>query len=132
MTQVEKKQNIFLQTLEWQYLDVPVFILRVWRNYLRFYLNYFSIHLLIRTLFAPWRRYKWSMGRGFDIGRWVEATISNTISRVLGAIMRTSLILVGIIIELFVFISGVFIFVLWLILPFLIIGGFCFGIKIIF
>ncbi len=124
-------QNIFLQYLIWQIFDVPKNILAAWRNFLKFGLNYFSIFLLLKTLFSPWRKYKMSYGKGFDIGRFFEVFSANLISRILGAIMRIILIFIGFLAEIFIILGGIIVFLGWLISPFLLIVGFCFGIKII-
>ncbi|MCD6528581.1 hypothetical protein J7K44_03025 [bacterium] len=117
MEEVAKKQNIFWQGFVWYLFDVPKGILKGWENYLRYNLNYFSLPLLLKTLFAPWRRYKWHPGRGFDIKRWLEARISNLISRTLGAIMRIALILTGLLVEVLIILIGLAIIIGWFILP---------------
>jgi len=123
-------KNIFFQYLCWQFLDMPRNLLKAWGNFLKFNLNYFSIPLLLKTFFSPWRRYSWSYGRGFDLGRFFEVFFSNLISRILGALMRVFLIIFGVIAEVFIFIIGIIIFLGWIILPFLLIGGFILGIKL--
>jgi len=124
-------QNIFFQYLSWQFLEVPGNILNAWRNFLKFNLNYFSISFLIKTLFSPWRRYRMSYGKGFDIGRYFAAIFSNLIFRLLGAIMRIILIIIGLLVEIFIIFAGVILFFGWLILPALLIAGLIFGFKII-
>jgi len=125
-------KNIFFRYLGWQFLDMPKNILKAWNNFLKFNLNYFSIPLLLKTFFSPWRRYSLSFGKGFDLGRIIEVAFSNLISRGLGALMRVFLIISGTIAEVFIFIAGLVIFLGWIILPFLLISGFFFGIRIIF
>ena len=124
--------NIFFQWLSWQFFEMPQNVLRTWRNFLLFNLNYFSIPLLLRTFFSPWRRYKWSYGKGFDFAKYVEVFFSNFISRVIGAILRTFLIMSGLIIEIFIIFIGAFILLAWLILPMLLIFGIYYGCKIFF
>ena len=124
--------NIFFQWLSWQFFEMPQNLLRTWRNFLLFNLNYFSVPLLVRTFFSHWRRYKWSYGKGFDFAKYIEVFFSNFISRVIGAILRTFLIIIGIIIEVFIILIGAFIFLAWLILPVLLIFGICYGCKIFF
>ena len=126
------QQNILIQYLIWYFFDVPKEVLRGWKNFLLFNLNYFSLPLLFKTLFSHWRQYKWGYGRGFDAWRYFETFFSNLISRVLGAIMRTFLILIGILTEILIFISGLILFLGWLLLPVFLIGGLIFGFKIIF
>ena len=124
--------NILFQYFSWQFFDVPRFILKAWRNFLVFNLNYFSIPLLIKTLFSHWRRYQWSYGRGFDLKRWIYTFFSNMISRVLGAIMRVILIFIGLLVEVFIFFAGIIVFFGWIILPLLLISGLYFSFKILF
>jgi hypothetical protein len=124
-------QNIVFQWISWQFFEVPREVLKAWKNFLKFNLNYFSTPLLIKTFFSHWRRYKWSYGKGFDIGRYLEAFFSNLISRTLGAIMRSILIFIGLLAEVFIFFAGAIVFISLLILPFLLLAGFVFGIKVL-
>jgi len=72
-----------------------------------------------------------SYGKGFDIGRYFAALFSNLIFRLLGAIMRIILIIIGLLVEIFIIFAGVILFFGWLILPALLIAGLIFGFKII-
>jgi hypothetical protein len=126
------QQNIILQYLIWQFFDVPRQLLLAWKNFLLFNLNYFSVPLLLRTFFSPWRRYKWSYGKGFDARRYLEVFFSNLTSRILGAIVRSFLVAAGLIVEILIIFSGLIAFFGWLLLPLLLIWGFIFGLKVIF
>ena len=130
--EITEKADIFWQWISWQFFDVPKNILKAWKNYLKFYWNYFSILLLIKTFFSPWHRYKWSYGKGFDIGKYFEAFVSNLISRILGAILRFFLIIIGLLFEIFIIFAGISIFLGWLVLPILLILGLYYGVRIIF
>ncbi len=132
MAEVAKRQNIIVQWVSWQFFDVPKEILKAWKNFLKFNLNYFSVPLLLKTLFSPWRRIKAYHGKGFDIGRYLGAFFSNLIFRILGAIVRSFVIVIGLLVEVFIIFAGITIFFGWLILPVLLITGFIFGIYVIF
>ena len=132
MVEVAQKQNIFLQCFIWQFLETPRTILIAWKNFLKFYLNFFSISLLIKTFFSPWRGYKWSYGKGLNIGRFLETLISNLICRVLGAILRFFLILIGILVEILIIFFGLIIFLGWFVLPIFLIFGLYHGFRIFF
>lgn len=123
---------VIQEYLIWQFIDVPVEIIKGVKNYLKFYLNYFSIPFLLKTFFSPWRRYYWSYGGEFNIKRWVEVFFSNLISRIMGMIMRFFLVCFGILTEIFIFIFGSIIFFGWLIAPFFLICGLVFGFMFIF
>jgi hypothetical protein len=126
-----REQNIIGQYFNWQFFDMPGNILKAWKNFLKFNLNYFSVPLLLKTFFSPWRGYRWGYPKGLDFGKYFEAFISNLISRILGAILRFFLIITGLLLEIFIFFGGIIIFLGWLILPSLLIAGLLFGIKII-
>lgn len=132
MEKAAKKHNIFRQFLEWYFIDQSLLIFKAWINYLRFNFEYFSIPLLLKTFFSPWRRYIWSYGRGFNFKRYLDAFVSNAIFRGLGAILRFFLIVIGIILEAFVFLAGIIVLALWFFSPFIIISTFVFGLYIFF
>lgn len=123
--------NIFILYLEWHFLDASKGILRGWKNCLKFNLNYWSVPLLFQTFFSHWRRYHYSYGRGFDFKRYFEAFTFNIISRILGAIMRSVLIVLGLLTEIFIIFAGVVIFLGWLILPPFLILSLFYGFKIL-
>jgi len=110
-------QNIVWQYLEWHFFDQPKAILKAWKNFLLFNLNFFSVFLLLKSFFSPLHQYRWSYPRGLDIPKHLEAFFSNLISRILGAILRTVIILAGIIFEILILIFGFLIFVGWFIFP---------------
>jgi len=124
--------NILFLYLEWHFLDKPKTILKGWGNCLKFNLNYWSVPVLLRTFFSPWRRYHYSYGKGFDLKRWFEAFSFNVISRTLGAIMRSFLAAIGLATEVIVLIIGITVFVIWLALPVLSALGIFYGFKILF
>ena len=125
-------QNIVFQYLEWHFADTPRGILRAWKNCLRFNLNFWSVIILIKTFFSHWRRYRYDYGRGFDIKRYFEVWTFNMISRVLGAILRSFLIVLGVLTEILVISAGFTVFLFWILLPFIVILGFIYGIKLLF
>jgi hypothetical protein len=129
MVKISPGQNILLKLIFWHFFDMPKEILRGWKNFLKFNLEYFSVPLLLKTYFSHWHGYSWSYGRGFDLGRWTEAFFSNLISRSLGAFLRTFLIIFGLIAETILFFLGLIFLLIWLFLPFIFLIGIFYGIK---
>ncbi len=116
---------MLIKYLKWHFFDMPRAIFSAWRNFLVFNLQFFSVGLLFKTLFSPWRRYQSAYGRGFDIKRYFETFTFNMITRLIGAIIRIFLILIGLSVEVLLFLAGIVILITWLILPGLLIIGLC-------
>lgn len=126
------RKIIFLLWIEWYFFDVPRAILRGWGNFLKFNLNYFSVPVLLKTFLSPWRRYSMSYGKRFDPGKFFEAFTFNMMSRGIGAVLRIFFIVIGVSIEIFIFLAGAITFLAWLISPIILIGGFFYGFTILF
>jgi hypothetical protein len=124
--------NIFFEALIWQFFDAPKAILIGWKNFLLFNLNYFSIPLLLRTYFSHWHRYSYSYEKVFEFWKNIEVFVFNMMSRIIGAILRTFFIIIGALVEAAIVIIGLIILLTWLALPFLLISGLFFGIKLLF
>jgi hypothetical protein len=121
-----QKQNIFSEWLFWHFYEMPKFLLGVWKNYILFAFNYFSLPVLLKSLFAPWHRYKWNYPKIINVGEFFNTLASNAFSRLIGALMRIILIAVGILFQIFVIFAGLIIFLLWMLSPLFVIAGFLF------
>ena len=120
MQRVAEKENMFFSWIKWHYTVQMREVYLKWKNVLLFTVNYFSVDLLLRTYFSPWRKYKWSYGKGFSFQRYFEVAISNLFSRVVGAIVRTFVIVVGMFSVLFVLLLGIPVILFWVLVPLLI------------
>lgn len=107
---------------KWYYTEAVSKILKGWKNFILFSFEYFSIPLLLRTLFAPWKRDITKKPRGLDFKKIFEYISFNTISRGMGFLIRILTICVGILFSLFVFILGAIFFIVWLFLPLILLG----------
>lgn len=123
---------IFRQWVSWHFKEMPKALLEVWKNYLRFNWNYFSVSLLFKTLFSPWRRYQMYCEKGFNPSQFFETFFSNLIFRSLGALIRSGLIIVGLIVQIFLLLVGVVFLAGWIFLPLILVSGLMFGFRIIF
>jgi len=117
------KGNIFSEWILWQFYEVPIFLLEVWKNYLSFAANIFSVKTLLKTLFSPWRKYNWRYPKGFDIVEFFNTLISNIFSRILGFLMRIVLIITGLLLWVLVFLTGMAVIVCWVLTPLAVILG---------
>ena len=129
MWQISEKRGIFSLWFLWHYLIALREIYLGWKDIFLFVLNYFSISFLLKTIFSPWRRYRFSFRGGFDIGKVAEVVVFNVFSRALGMAVRTAVILMGIITAILVIIFGVFIILMWVLLPVAVIFGLFFSLQ---
>jgi len=130
MLEPSPKRNIFLKWLFWHFVETPKNIGLGWKNFLKFNLRYFSIGSLLKSLLSPWRADKGAYARGFDIKQYFETFLGNMISRVLGAIIRLVVIVVGLALEIVIFFAGLFILLFWICLPIIVILGFFYAIGL--
>jgi len=125
-------QMLFLEYIRWHFYQMPKLILQGWKNYLKFGNYFFSIGLLLKSWFSPWKRITWSYGRGFSPTRYLETLISNLFSRCVGAVLRSVIIIVGLGFEAFILILGATFYLFWIFLPAILFVCFVFGIKFLF
>lgn len=90
-----------------------------WKNLLWFFYHFFSMPLLLKTMFRPIFRIHASSapGTGLDLERIFENLAVNVIARIVGFFLRIGVIVVGGLIELVVLLTGPLIFLAWFILP---------------
>lgn len=117
----------------WHYGRAISDLTRIYRNLIAFTFNFFSISILVSSYFAPWRR----MGedypeRGVDPFGYLSVFLVNIIMRLLGVVMRTVVIILGMTAALLVIISYPFVLVLWITLPFLTIIILSIGVGLLF
>lgn len=108
----------------WYYGEAVRDVLTGWKNFIIFSLEYFSIPLLLRTLFAPWKRDITKRPRGLDLQKLFEYISFNLVSRSIGFSVRFLTILVGILFFFVVVILGGLFFIFWLFLPLIMLGLF--------
>jgi ATP-dependent Clp protease ATP-binding subunit ClpC len=104
----------------WHFIAVPKQILKIWINFSIFFYHYFSIGILLKTLFLPWKRvYRVKQSLGISIQEISDRLSYNLISRCLGFLIRSSTISFGLIIIIINFLVFLNLFFVWLIIPIL-------------
>lgn len=118
--------------LYWHYTKGVKRYLEIWRDFIWFFWNFFSIPLLLRTLFSYWHRDITRMGRGFDPKEFLQTLAFNFISRGVGAVVRLFTILFALIIEILIILFGAVFFIVWLGLPLVAVGSLISGFLLVF
>jgi len=92
--------------------------LRRWQDiasYVRKTSQTFSVNILARTLFAPWRRIISYPGEGLN--NHLRAMVDNLFSRLIGFCVRVLVIIIAVIALIFVLIVGITSAVIWPFMP---------------
>lgn len=103
--------------ISWHYTRAYKELWSAWRNILHFLFEFFSIHLLLRTLFQPFERLKEKYHGGLDIENFLSTMFVNFMMRIVGFIMRISVIIFGIIFVSIFCVLGLISLILWLFVP---------------
>lgn len=106
-------------------------IMMFWENLLWFGYHFFSIELLSKTFFRPIYRMQDTYGaKGLDLEYIAQTLVTNTISRLVGMVLRLIIIIAGGAFELIIFLLGPLLLLLWavipLMVPILLFGGIIF------
>jgi len=108
---------ILLGYLKWHYGRALYSFTSIWNNFLNFSFDFFSVRLLVKNFFDPWKKMSDNYPKWYDIKKYLEALIVNIIVRAVGVIMRISLLFVWLLCYLILIIIFPFILIIWLSLP---------------
>lgn len=123
--------NLIFYYFGWHYTKAYRDIFSLWGNFLNFFYNFFSIRILLSTLFSPFKRMGEERKRAFDFEDMFSVAIVNTIMRVVGFIVKSTIIITGAVAIIAVLILGLVSLIAWTLAPVLLIGIFALGVKLI-
>jgi hypothetical protein len=116
--------------LSWHYTKGLIGLLVIARNFLWFLFEFFSIRELFLTLFSPWHRdVSQRYWRGFDPVRSVRLMAENAISRIIGAMVRFCVILLGLFVCAGLVVLLGMVIGIWVFFPLLLFGFFFLGVT---
>ena len=118
---------------QWHYTLAFVDIFHIWRNITTFLFNFFSIQILVKTFFSPWRRLHADREtEGFDLIDLLSTSFVNLTMRIVGALMRSMLIVIGLCAVTAAIVGGIIFFVFWILTPIIIVLLCAAGIHLLF
>lgn len=124
--------SIMHHYLLWHYSRAFYEIFHVWLNLLWFVVHFFSIPQLLKSWVAPWKRMTEGRGEKWDLEDLAGYIIIGLLSRIIGFIVRTLVILAGLI-SLFCMVIGGFVFyTFWVAAPILTLVTFGLGLVFLF
>jgi len=116
-------QLIFPAYFVWHYGKAFAEIFALYKKALWFTARFFSLWTLARTLFSPWRRLSEEYKKGFDPAEFFSSLLVNIIMRIVGALIRSMIIIIGIVCLCAVFLGGLIFFIIWMFAPVLVTVG---------
>jgi len=124
--------TIIQHYLLWHYTHAYAEMFHVFKNFLWFLGHFFSLRTLTLSLFTPFKRITDEGGRAWNFEDFVGRIVINLISRIIGALLRGTLLVIGLISLLATTVLGGVIYALWFIAPVLIIVSITTGIVYLF
>ena len=116
----------------WHYSRAFKELFHVWLNFLWFTIHFFSIPQLLASWFSPFKRITEERQRAFSFEDIAGYIIINLLSRVVGAIMRSIIIVFGLAVLTGVILTGFLVQLIWVFVPMLLLGGLVFSIGMLF
>lgn len=110
--------NLAMEFLVWHYTKGLEYFIQSFLSILEWVIQYFSPFLLLKSLFAPWKRLVViDKTPGFNFTRWFQSFTFNLVSRIMGALVRLTLLVAGFFILIFAFLGGIVGLVIWVLVP---------------
>ncbi|MEK7669573.1 MAG: hypothetical protein AAB350_03255 [Patescibacteria group bacterium] len=123
MSEVYENDSFFLAYIKWHYGQGLWELFAVAGNFLWFVAHFFSFKLLIKTLFAPWKRLGEHYEGGFNLNAFASTLVVNGLMRAVGFCTKILVLLVGAITYLVVLIFSLFILIIWFLAPAILLGS---------
>jgi len=123
--------QVFLRYLKWHYSKAIVSSFLLWQTLLIFLFNFFSIKTLLGNFFTPWKRMYERYPKWYEFKEYFSSLVINTMMRIVGIIIRFFTVTFGLICILIFIVLFPAALILWLLLPFIIVGLFALGLLLI-
>lgn len=123
MSEAFERDPFFFAYVKWHYGQGLRELLGVIGNFLWFISHFFSFKLLLKTLFAPWKRLGEHYEGGFDLGAFASTLVVNILMRVVGFVTRALVLILGLVSYVLVSVFSFFILAIWVLAPFILLGS---------
>ena len=123
---------LIIDYMQWHYRKAPAALFHIWLNFMEYTEQLFSIRLHAQTLFAPWHRIIDTPRKKHGLEETAASLIVNTVSRVIGFVLRSSLIITGLLMLALLTIASIPVLLVWYTAPIIVTGTIVMGFTIIF
>jgi hypothetical protein len=112
--------SIFFEYMSWHYGPGVGEFLQAWKNISAFVYQFFSVDMLLKTFFQPFKRMQEDYTRGFDPSGYAETFIVNAMMRIVGMVVRSVFIAGAAFMQIVIGVVGSVCFVAFVGLPFVV------------
>ena len=116
----------------WHYSRALGEIFSIWKNLIWFVGHFFSLRQLAGSWFSPWKRTIEGRGQKWNLEDLAGYVIINIISRIVGTVIRTLIIFLGVVSVLATIIGGIVVYMFWILAPFVLLALLGSGITLLF
>jgi len=120
---------LFLDMLTWWYGPGWMQRLSNLKLYLASWMKYFSLGILLKTLFQPWKQIVMVAGSGTSLDAKKDALLDNLVSRFVGFLVRSSVFFIALLVVAVVLVLNVIYVVIWPFIPILPIVAIILGLQ---
>lgn len=119
--------------IAWHYGRAYRELVRNGGNIIWFIFNFFSVSVLLRTLFSPWQRLEeQSRGGILDIEEKLGTLVINLLMRIVGFVIRSVFIVAGLVATALAVLGLIIVIIVWTVYPALIVILLITGLKLAF
>ncbi|MBI5817289.1 MAG: hypothetical protein HZB09_02580 [Candidatus Yonathbacteria bacterium] len=118
------------QFVIWYYTAALFNFIKISRDFIWFLFHFFSIPILIPTLFSKWKRIGDVRTKKFNIADFFSVLIVNSIMRIVGFFIRSFVVITGFVSIVLAIAAEIAVFIAWLFLPVIIVALFVLGMKL--
>lgn len=122
--------SFFFAYFAWHYGRAFKDLLNVWSNFLWFLFHFFSIPLLLRTFFSPFKRVTEEHTRA-GLEDLLGTIAVNIVSRVVGALARFFILLIGSFVLIVWVVALVLLLAFWILAPILLVHALLYGFSLL-
>lgn len=119
--------------ISWHYTKAISDLIVLFKNFIWFIWNFFSIHILLKTLFVPFQKLSVKAStKGFDIEGFFSALVTNLLMRFVGFLIRSFFIVLGIFSLVVFSVAYSIFFLIWMVMPLALLSIFVLGVIALF
>lgn len=123
MSEVYERDSFFWAYVKWHYSQGLRELFGVAHNFSWFIAHFFSFKLLLKTLFAPWKRLGEHYSGGLNLSSFFSSFIVNSLMRIVGFITKTVVLIVGFAAYILLSVFTFFVFIIWILAPVILLGS---------